>query len=97
MSEFSLGRRSLFTIAAWLLPALGAIPVSAWVRYADAHPHGIAPGLAELVYGIVVLAVVGVVCAVFSFVRRERWRWTTTPILLAGGTIIGWFVIAALP
>ncbi len=89
--------RSSCTIAAWILPALGALVVQYRIHLAQINPHGWLPGLNELVYGMLVLAAIGVGSSILAFVRREKWRWATTPIWLAGGAIIGWFALAILP
>lgn len=97
LGDTAVPHRPIFTLGAWLLPLVGAAVVRAWMHQAEIHPHGFLPGLDELVYGSLILAAIGVACSIVAFLRRERWRWATTPIWLAGGTLIGWFAIVMLP
>lgn len=78
--------RPLFTIATWVVPALGALVTYIFYQNAVAHRSGgdWLPGIGQLLVGSMVTAVITVGVGLAAFLRRERNSWLALLPFLAG-------------
>ena len=84
-------RSSVFTIASWLLPIVGALVT--WLLYLLAVAHRRSgewlPGIGELIVGTGIVAVCGFGCGIAAILRRERHWWAAViPFFASLGAIL---------
>lgn len=84
-------RPPAFTIASWIVPALGGLVT--YMMYQKALERRVAgdwlPGLGQLLAGVIVTAVVTFGCGLTAFLRREENRWMAIlPFLTALGILL---------
>ncbi len=84
-------RPPAFTIATWVVPALGALVTYIVYQNAVAHRSGgeWLPGIGQLILGSMVTACITVGVGLAAFLRRERNSWLALlPFLAALGLLV---------
>lgn len=88
-------RRPLCTIAAWVVPALGALITYMVYQDAVAHRSGgdWLPGIGALIVGSILTSCITIGVSIAAFLRRERNAWLALLPMLAGLCVVlsfGW-------
>ena len=86
-------RPPAFTIASWIVPAVGGLVT--YMIYQKAVERRVAgdwlPGLGQLIAGVMVTAVITFGCGLTAFLRREENRWIAILPFLTGLGILLYF------